>query len=212
MVNDDSLENINVYKWPFKHACIKDFFKWDNYSSILKFLPHHSTYSRDQFNIKQNRYELWLDKKNINNLDLESSKFWSALRRNITDRGFDLLNLCACHIGVDQNSTYSPDQYRVHLRLVREHCPFTLTPHLDMQTKSFVIVVYLASDEQFKDYGTELYKKIGPYFLPIRRIPYVPNFALIIPRTTNAWHGGRWNKFFIRNTLHIYLTHYSEQN
>jgi hypothetical protein len=133
------------------------------------------------------------------------------VHENILGNGSALLDICTRHLDVSaENSAFLSDHYQIWVRLVREHCPFSLSPHLDMREKSYVIVIYLAPDEQFKQCGTTLYKKIGSYFLPLKKLYYIPNLATIIPRTEKAWHGGSWNKSFVRNTLHIYFTHYSE--
>ena len=95
---------------------------------------------------------------------------------------------------------------RIQIRLVRESGPFVLDPHLDMEQKRLVVVVYLADEDAPESLGTTLYTRNGDRFVAVTTTPYRANCASTMLRTPDAWHGGEWRDLVgERNTMHLYF-------
>ena len=67
--------------------------------------------------------------------------------------------------------------------------------------------MYLARDSECTSGGTHLYSRSpNGIFDIVRQLPFLPNSALIMLRTQDAWHGGVWEENrYRRDTLQIFV-------
>lgn len=84
--------------------------------------------------------------------------------------------MCAIALG----DTYLRIEY------TRDTDGFWLEPHTDIGAKRFTMQIYLSSDAQARQWGTDLYA--GPAEPPVR-VPFHANHALVFVPGDESWHG-----------------------
>lgn len=194
---------IEIGEFPFPYVVINGLFTESVYQEILAHRPSQTLFTEidNKANLGR-RFEWWLNSRNIAALNPKSQAFWDSVARQLNETGasiFDQFYNRAMKIDGGVNCNQGA------FRLTREVCPFTLPPHVDNQGKSYVVIIYIPHPNNAKHRnGTILYKKMGSLLVPVRKIKYKPNSALLLPRTPDSWHGGNWHDHFIRDTLHLY--------
>jgi hypothetical protein len=193
---------------PFPHQTIQNFFAPETYVAILKNRPALEEYNRVAYIeglASHERFEYWPHYRR--KID-ERAQFWSAFEDFFAEAK-TIEKIFAPFQEVFKtdavlNKYWNEGLPVPRLRLVREHCPFTLPVHLDMPTKILVIVVYLDGPGDSYENGTTLYRVDNEEFVPVKKTTFTPNSALLTARTPNSWHGGTWSREGVRNTFHIY--------
>jgi hypothetical protein len=104
--------------------------------------------------------------------------------REITDVFSD------AHVISTLEQTTGADLSQGHLRI--EYCQdvdgFWLEPHLDISVKLFTMLIYLSSDPNLFDAGTDIYDATPEHNL-VASAPYEKNKGLIFIPGTTSWHG-----------------------
>lgn len=193
---------------PFPHVIANQFFDEQTYTELKTHLPDLSLYDRDRYHAQTERYGFWPHNKSLLKLPKTSQDFWQKISDeagssattsrlvNFFEKEFSSIETLRSYLASGEPIA--------RLRLVREKLPYTLPPHLDMDMKMLVIVIYLDREPIVSGNGTTLYIKEDEDFIPVKSAPFLPNHALITARIPDSWHGGSWQGEGYRDTLHIY--------
>lgn len=214
------IDSSQVEVSPSPHSYVKRIFPEPYHSTMLRLLPELKEYSsvpdadayaascRHALGADGKRYHLWL-------VDLLSSgshprnvprdlrnDFWCGLAKRLAQPSFK--NALADRF-TPESSTRCID---AAIRLTREVGAAYIPPHLDMAHKQLTVIIYLGGSESNTLQGTSLYDtdELNHHPNLSKTMPFVPNSALVLPRTDRALHGVEPHIVpQSRATLHIYL-------
>jgi hypothetical protein len=207
---------------PCPHAFTTHAFPQPYHEAMVRLLPSLSRFQqipnatlyeklcKHALGISGNRYHLWLRDllkvgEHSRNIDLDlQTHFWRSASECLTSSPF----ITALH---DTFLPNSRPEYDVAIRLVKEVGSVYLAPHLDMPNKPLTLLLYIAGNEDATTQGTSLYdfNKAAPETLRLSKtLPFSHNSFLILPRTTESFHGVEAHRLSRpRTTLHLYLQH-----
>ena len=201
------LANAHVIAEPFAHSFIEQVFPLEFYRTLRANLPPLSAYRVAPSEYKRadeppRRHDFWLASPFLEKLPPEHQELWRGFAHHAT-RVETALALAGPY---GRFLDPADDSLQIEIRLVRESGPAVLDPHLDMEQKRLVVVVYLADEDAPESLGTTLYTRDGNRFVAVKTTPYRANCALTMLRTPDAWHGGEWrNLAGERDTMHFYF-------
>ena len=185
---------------PFLHTQLSDIFAPYVIARITRDFPNEEDMTEARKRSRRGRRcHFWITNGSVANY-LKTSSIWpmllranfqESLRRFLIDRTYLRFTTAG-----DVRFTY---------RYVREELPYFLPPHLDMESKAGVLIVYLEAEGV--DLGTSLYAQKASGFREAKRVDFVQNHGILIPRMADSWHGGEWRYSGYRKTLHIYVNH-----
>jgi hypothetical protein len=214
------LAKADVDLQPCLHGVLREVFPRTYYKQLLDALPAPERYkaipsakeyeaaARPQVGVKCERHHLWLAhllKTPDNSLSTKSDRqeiFWYEFARRFASPSF-IEALTERFLGKALSSGID-----LSIRFVRETGGVYIVPHLDMPHKLMSMICYLGRPGMLVALqGTSLYE-LGVTGIPIvtKSIPFVPNSALVLPRTEQSLHGVEPHiAQSDRMTLHFYL-------
>ncbi|HYM75724.1 MAG TPA: hypothetical protein VE377_07070 [Candidatus Dormibacteraeota bacterium] len=214
------LAKTEVSSDPCVHGVIQELFPQTYYERLLEALPTPEMYNaipsaekyeatcRSVLMAKGERHHLWLAHlfEKPDSWPLTTSEehkiFWYEFAEHFASPSF-IKALTGRFLGTPFSSRVD-----LSIRFVRETGGVYILPHLDMPHKLMSMICYLGPNGMHTALqGTSMYE-LGVTGIPIVRksIPFVPNSALVLPRTEQSLHGvephiAQPNRL----TLHFYL-------
>ena len=214
------LAKTEVCSDPCVHGVIQELFPRPYFERLLDALPTPEMYNaipsaqkyeatcRSALMTKGERHHLWLAHlfEKLDSWPLANGEehkiFWYKFAEHFASPSF-IKALTGRFLGTPFSSPVD-----LSIRFVRETCGVYILPHLDMSHKLMSMICYLGpKGMRTALQGTSIYE-LGVTGIPIVRksIPFVPNSALVLPRTEQSLHGvephiAQPNRL----TLHFYL-------
>lgn len=200
---------------PVPHAVVDTPFSQELLQQLMKAMPDRKLFAeargsgrfqsacRQLLGVAAKREDFFLTESTIANASLPS--IWCEVANWLggpTIRNAFIDAYVPAALSVENRAIYKTD-----LRLVREEGAAYIAPHLDQPSKLCVVVVYLNAHDN-ADVGTSLlrHEPGTDNFVEIKRVPFKPNTAFVLPRTAEAWHGVAPQKIDqCRLTLHLYI-------
>jgi len=219
---NEKINNNNLYNDPYPHLLIDNFFDINLINQIIENFPDieyfKNTKRHEQIiNNKATRQSFYLDNKDDFN-KINNKKLFKEFYKKISNKIFikDIFKIF---------NKECPEDYHIQCQLIYDTKGFNILPHCDnfknKRHKYLTILLYLPDDNNFVNYGTELYKenKNGKihytdkeinkerYFDIVKKASYKKNtlFAFI-PEYNKSWHGVSSIKDNIkRRSIQIFL-------
>jgi hypothetical protein len=210
----------SVMRKPCLHGVLQEVFPRTYFAKLFEALPGPEKYKaipsattydaacRRSLMVGGERHHLWLAhllEASTGSLAVErdrSDVFWYGFARRFASPTF-IAALSEHFLGKTLSSSVD-----LSIRFVRETGGVYIAPHLDMSHKLMSMICYLGQSRVPNGLqGTSLYE-IGASGVPIVRksVPFVPNSALVLPRTEESLHGVEPHLAQSdRLTLHFYL-------
>lgn len=201
------LAGAQVITEPFAHSFIEQVFPLEFYRTLRASLPPLSAYrvapsEHGRTDEPPRRHDFWLASPFLDQLPPEHQDLW----RDFAHHASRVETALALAGPYRRFLDPADESLQIEIRLVRESGPFVLDPHLDMEQKRLVAVVYLADEDAPESLGTTLYSRDGDRFVAATTTPYRANCASTMLRTPDAWHGGEWQALTgERHTMHLYV-------
>lgn len=197
---------------PFPHYIINDIFPFEYYSEIQSNFPDTASMvplsetGRTGKAYKERLVTLF-NEDGFSKLSYDQREFWAGVagwlyspllidkairlfRGELTGRLSEISRRVGCI------------RVRGDALLVADQTNYGIGPHTDAPHRLITFLFYLPATDIFSKHGTTLYKPRDPgffsvgdrhfsydEFIEVKRIPFVPNSALIFPRTNYSFHG-----------------------
>lgn len=185
------------------HACVANLSELDHWESVPDEQKNIAE-NMDLVGIPSRRQHRWVTSEGS-----ADSTYWSSIAAAFTsNKMYQAMRGCFPNLAITDITGAS-------IRLVRETGACYLRPHVDRSFKPATLVLYLAppiSEEGPTGTSLYLHEQHSRSFIVAKTIPFVPNRALLMPRTPHSWHGVEAHLLNTpRCTLHIYTKDQSEE-
>ena len=183
------------HTFPFNHRVCSSVFSKTELKLLLSQFP--TTNEMQPFGVDKfgsSRFHLFLDEISLESIESKQKRnYWIAFLSKI--RAFaekDKLTIIQKYPDFFPVDEINTDQVSLSIRLVEEHLPFFLPPHIDKPQKLGVAVIYLDSEGGDERNGTYLFVKNEN-------------------NDSGSIHGGFWKGKGFRRTLHVYIYKHSKE-
>lgn len=192
-----------VFLDPTPFIVVDNFFPDTWYQEILRIWPTFTNVKSHELAKYSypGRRVLRLSEKSPNVFEPHQWEMWTAVSRDLTRRPVveSIIHKFPKEIvpRLRENGNFTLDA-----RLTEDRVNYSLGPHTDQPQKVYSIIIYTANDCRHEHFGTRFYKPLNPGltddgnthfpftdFIEAGIAPYLPNTAVIFPRTKTSFHG-----------------------
>ena len=205
------IEETPIDDWPTPHCYVREIFPSAYYQEILRQLPskeHMQSLSetgRVSPGAYRERLVLLLEGKFLKPLPERQREFWRECWNWLSSEAFLSALLFKFQATLMQRFN---QRSRLSLvvggdgQVVNDQTNYAIGPHTDAPLRAVSILFYLPKDESQKGYGTSFYRPKKPgltntggkhmpreLFDLVKTLDYLPNTAVLFPRTNSSFHG-----------------------
>lgn len=193
---------------PFDHCVVDDVFPEEFLEAIHKQWPGEdvmmSIADTGRTDAYRERFVMLYEKRFFTQLTTSQQEFWALVLQFTT--GAQVLQACFSkfkdRLRARVQHLKGEIQLRPELLVVSDRSNYAIGPHTDLPSRLMTLLFYLSPGDEYESYGTSLYvpkdenrldggRTHHPFgeFDRHSRVDYVPNRAVIFPRTDKSFHG-----------------------
>ena len=194
---------------PFPFVYINNLFPPAYYEIMSSHFPSieemGSLSSTGRVSYDQQRYVSLFSEKGLSSLSEQKKEFWCRFNNLLSSVFFTSAVLSKFNTYI-QSAFYLKDDSSFQLYsdslLVRDLTNYSIGPHTDLPARLVSMLFYMPDTDQYKQYGTSIYKSKDPSFLcpggphykfddfeRIGTAPFLPNSLFMFVRTPKSFHG-----------------------
>ena len=206
------IASAEVSPYPFRHFVVSELFSEGVYRDLLAYLPETNQFRATE---DKARVAFPLEHGAIQTLELEEQEFWRKFGEFLL--GTELIETLKQKFDFQDEADQVRYRYVSRASITRSWAGYQLPPHTDIDAKVASFIIYLPTNNDFAEFGTEFYLPVDrdfecdgtsarhawEHFERVGMSEFRMNTLTAVCRSHSSFHGVRLNDdpSFIRDTI-----------